>query len=209
MRRGFVVAGTDTGVGKTIFSAALCDAIGASYWKPVQSGLDGETDTEIVARLAQLTPDRVVPEAYRLRTPVSPHISARIDGVRIDDAQLRLPGTGDPLVVETAGGLMVPLTGDGLYVDVIPRWRMPVVLVARTRLGTINHSLLSLEALKRRKIEVHGVAFVGEPEPEVESTIVRMGGARRLGRLPYLEPLDAASLRTAFASHFRLTDFAR
>ena len=213
MTRGFIVTGTDTGVGKTIFSAALVDAIGAAYWKPVQSGLDGETDTEIVMRLAELPPERIIPEAYRLKTPASPHISARRDGVEIDVARLvaRFPtrtGVHIPLVIEAAGGLMVPLTEDALFIDVVERWALPVVLVARTRLGTINHCLLSLEALRHRNINVHGIAFVGDPEPEVERTITDMGRVRSLGRLPPLDPLDATSLRRAFATGFQLEGFA-
>ncbi|MEL6978582.1 MAG: dethiobiotin synthase, partial [Pseudomonadota bacterium] len=157
----FVVAGTDTEMGKTVFAAALTGALGARYWKPVQSGLEEATDSETVAHLARLSSDRVLPEAWRLRTPASPHLSARLDGVRIDPEALHPPQTDGPLVIEGAGGLLVPLTETVLYIDVFARWGLPVVLCARTALGGINHALLSLEALRRRSVPVRGVAFLG------------------------------------------------
>ncbi|WP_050402203.1 dethiobiotin synthase [Bradyrhizobium embrapense] len=203
-----VVTGTDTGIGKTIFSAALAGFLGASYWKPVQSGLEEETDAQLVARLAGLAADRIVPERYRLRTPASPHQSAAIDGVRIDPAALDVPDTrGRPLVIEGAGGLMVPLNDDTLYMDMFERWRLPVVLCARTALGTINHSLLSVEALRRRRIDILGIAFIGESNPESERAICAFGQVRRLGRLPWLSPLTADTLRAAFNASFQRDDF--
>ena len=203
-----VVTGTDTGIGKTVFSAGLTGFLGASYWKPVQSGLEEETDAQLVVRLAGLAADRIVPECYRLHTPASPHQSAAIDGVRIDPAALDLPDTGDrPLVIEGAGGLMVPLNGDTLFIDMFARWRLPVVLCARTALGTINHSLLSVEALRKRNIDVLGIAFIGESNPESERAICEIGQVRRLGRLPWLSPLAADTLQTAFHASFRRDDF--
>ncbi|WP_298370763.1 dethiobiotin synthase [uncultured Bradyrhizobium sp.] len=203
-----VVTGTDTGIGKTIFSAGLAGFLGASYWKPVQSGLEEETDAQLVARLAGLAADRVVLERYRLRTPASPHQSAAIDGVRIDPGALDVPDTGGrPLVIEGAGGLMVPLNGDTLFIDIFARWQLPVVLCARTALGTINHSLLSVEALRKRRIDVLGIAFIGESNPESERAICEIGQVRRLGRLPWLSPLAADSLQTAFNASFRRDDF--
>lgn len=195
---GFVVTGTDTDVGKTVFAAALAGHLGGWYWKPVQAGLDTGTDAELVAALSGLPRERVLPEAYRLATPCSPHRAAEIDGVAIDPVRLALPGQR-PLVVEGAGGALVPLGGDLLYADMFARWGLPVIVVARTSLGTINHSLLTIEALRARGIAVHGVAFIGDPVEDSEATICRIGGVRRLGRLPWLDPLDAGSLREAFA----------
>lgn len=197
-----VVAGTDTGVGKTVFSAALASALGAAYWKPIQAGLDGETDSAAVLRLGCLAPGRVLPSAYSLVMPASPHIAAQREGIDIRQRHLGLPVIAGPLVIETAGGLMVPLSKRLLQIDLLAYWQMPVVLVARTALGTINHSLLSLEALRRRRVPVLGVAFTGAPEPEVEETIAELGLVRRLGRLPPLDPLDATSLRAAFDANF-------
>jgi dethiobiotin synthetase len=208
MSRRVVVTGTDTEIGKTVFAAGLADMLGASYWKPIQSGLEGETDSQIVARLGGLSQDRILPERYRLRTPVSPHQSAAIDGVRIDIATLTVPDTGGrPSVIEGAGGLMVPLDQTTLYIDVFARWRAPVVLCARTSLGTINHSLLSIEALRRRDIEILGVAFIGDSNPESERAICEIGHAKRLGRLPRLPSLTRDTLREAFAASFTPTDF--
>ena len=208
MSRRIVVAGTDTEIGKTVFAGGLADLLGASYWKPIQSGLEGETDSEIVARLGGLSSDRILPERYRLKTPVSPHQSAAIDGVRIDTAKLAVPNTGGrPLVIEGAGGLMVPLDPTALYIDVFARWRIPVVLCARTSLGTINHSLLSVEALRRRDIDVLGIAFIGDSHPESERAICEIGRVKRLGRLPRLSPLNQSTLREAFAAAFKPGDF--
>lgn len=207
MNHGFVVTGTDTGVGKTIFAAALAGAIDGAYWKPVQAGLDEESDSALVAKLSGLPADRILPEGYRLATPCSPHRSAEIDGLVIDPQLLRLPRLDRRLVVEGAGGALVPLTRDLLYADMFARWGLPVVIVARTTLGTINHSLLTIEALRMRQILIHGIAFVGDANEDSEATICAIGEVRRLGRLPMLEQLDCGSLAHAFAAGFEVIDF--
>jgi dethiobiotin synthetase len=194
---GFVVTGTDTDVGKTVFSAALAGHLGGWYWKPVQAGLDGGSDSERVAELSGLPKERILPELWRLTTPCSPHRAAEIDGVEIDPDALALPQQR-PLVVEGAGGALVPLTREVLFADLFARWGLPAIVVARTSLGTINHSLLTIEALRRRAVPIHGVAFIGDPVEDSEATICRIGGVKRLGRLPWLDPLDAARLRQAF-----------
>jgi dethiobiotin synthetase len=198
-----VVTGTDTGIGKTVFAAALARALGAAYWKPIQSGLLDGADAETVAALGV---ERVLPEAYRLTEPLSPHRAAELDGVTIDPARLAPPAT-DPLVIEGAGGVLVPVTRELLYADLFARWGLPAVLVAGTGLGTINHSLLSVEALRARGVTVHGIAFVGDANEDNEATICAMAGVKRLGRLPRVDPLDAESLRSAFADHFNIRDF--
>ena len=192
-----IVTGTDTGIGKTVFSAGLTRALGATYWKPVQSGLDEATDSETVAHLSGRP---VLPEAYRLQLPASPHLSAEAEGVEIDIGRLTPPPVEGPLVIEGAGGLMVPLTRQHLFLDVIAAWQAPVVLVARTSLGTINHSLLSLEALRSRGCIVAGVAFVGDEMADSRSVIAEMGRVRDLGRLPFLTDLTPDSLASAFAA---------
>jgi dethiobiotin synthetase len=202
-----IVTGTDTGIGKTVFAAALAGALEANYWKPIQSGLIDETDSRTVLRLSGLAEKRVLPEVYRLNTPASPHLAAEIDGIIIDPDALVLPKTDGPLVVEGAGGLLVPLTRDITYIDVFARWQAPVVLCARTTLGTINHTLLSIEALRARRIPLLGVAFMGDENRDSERVIVEMGNVRRLGRLPRLAPLSADALRAAFARHFNRDDF--
>jgi dethiobiotin synthetase len=207
MSRQIVVAGTDTEIGKTVFAAGLANLLGAHYWKPIQSGLQGETDSEIVARLAGLSDGRIVPERYSLQTPASPHHAAGIDGVRIDVDALIVPDVPGRLVIEGSGGLLVPLDRSALYIDVFARWQIPVVLCARTTLGTINHSLLSIEALRHRGIEILGTAFIGGTNEESERAICEIGRVRRLGRLPRLSPLNRATLREAFAASFDPADF--
>jgi len=202
MRR-YIVSGTDTGIGKTIFAAGLTGYLHAHYWKPVQAGLDEETDSEVVARLSGLGADRVIPENYRLTTPCSPHQSAAIDGMTIEAAALALPSVAGPLVVEGAGGLLVPLSPTLLYADVIAGWGLPVILVARTSLGTINHSLLSIEALRSRAVPLHGIVFVGDGNAASESAICTIGNTLHLGRLPWLKAVTAATLRAAFNAGIR------
>lgn len=198
----FVVTGTDTDIGKTVFTAALAGALGIPYWKPIQSGLEEETDSEVVARLAGVP---VRPEAYRLVTPASPHLAAEIDGVAIDPDALT-PPTGD-LIVEGAGGVLVPVTRTLLYADLFARWRIPVIVCARAGLGTINHSLLTIEALRARGVPIHGIAFVGDAVEDSEAIVAKIGGVRRLGRLPRLDPLTGETLAQAFAANFDLAGF--
>jgi dethiobiotin synthetase len=200
-----IVTGTDTGIGKTVFAAALAAALGAAYWKPIQSGLDGDmSDSDTVRRLGVR---QVLPEAYRLTHPLSPHRAAELDNVTIDPARLAVPDTPGPLVIEGAGGLLVPVTRSLLFADLFRQWQAPVVLVARTALGTINHSLLSIEALRARGIPILGIAFVGDANEDNETTIAAIAGVKRLGRLPWLAPLDAEGLAAAFAAQFRIEDF--
>lgn len=200
-----IVSGTDTGIGKTIFSAALTQALQGCYWKPVQSGLEEETDSETVRRLAPECP--VLPEQWRLQLPASPHLSAETEGVEIEPAALNIPHCNRPLVVEGAGGLMVPLTRSQTYLDIFTRWQQPVILCARTQLGTINHSLLSFESLHNRNIPVLGVAFIGHAHEDSEGIICELGKVRRLGRLPVLDDLNPQTLAQAFTENFNLDDF--
>ncbi|HEX2759970.1 MAG TPA: dethiobiotin synthase [Rhizomicrobium sp.] len=196
----FVVTGTDTDIGKTVFAAGLAGMLGARYWKPVQAGVPG--DSEIVAELAGV---ETVPEIYRLTMPASPHQAAADEGITIDPDRL-VPPEG-PLVIEGAGGLMVPLTRQTLFIDLFARWKLPLILCARTRLGTINHTLLSLEAVRARDIPLHGVAFIGDANEESESIIVEKGRVKRLGRLPEIAPLVRGRLEAVFAGCFNRSDF--
>lgn len=200
------VTGTDTDVGKTVFSAALAGALDATYWKPIQSGGLNHTDSDSVQFLSGLPSSKLLPEGYRLRTPCSPHRAAELDSTEIDWRRLSLP-EADPLVVEGAGGLLVPVTRDSLIIDLMKHWQLTTVLVARTALGTINHSLLSIEALHSRSIPVLGVAFVGDPVPDSEEIICTLGGVKRLGRLPRVDPLGPTELAQAFRSGFNVQDF--
>lgn len=206
MSKTIIVTGTDTDIGKTVFAAGLAAALGARYWKPVQSGLLDGTDAGRVEGLG-VPRTHILPEAYRLATPCSPHLAAEIDGVAIEVDRLALPAGDDALVVEGAGGVLVPVTRTILFADVFARWNQPVVLVARTGLGTINHSLLSIEALRARGVPILGVAFIGEPVEDSEAIVAEIGQVRRLGRLPRLDPLNAETLAAAFHSNFDLEIF--
>ena len=193
-----VICGTDTDVGKTVVSALVVQGLGARYWKPVQSGLEGGGDSGRVQALLQLEEGRLLPEAYRLEAPVSPHWAAERMGVSIEPERLALP---DPtlypgsLVVETAGGLLVPLRRDWLQIEQLAVWNLPVLLVARSGLGTLNHTLLSLEALRHRGLEVLGLVLNGPPHADNPRTLEQLGGVPVLCELPPLDPLTAAALQ--------------
>jgi len=202
MTNAIVVTATDTDVGKTVFSAGLVRALDGYYWKPIQAGTEGGTDSDTVRRLSGLSADRILPEAYRLATPASPHHAAAIDNVAIDPARLAPPPCDRRLVIEGAGGLLVPLAGGLLLADIFAQWRFETIVVARTALGTINHSLLTIEALRARGIPILGIAFVGDPQEDSERTIAAIGGVRRLGRLPRLDRLDPPGLAAAFGAAF-------
>jgi dethiobiotin synthetase len=193
-----VIAGTDTDVGKTVVSALVVQGLGARYWKPVQSGLAEGSDSQRVRELLGLPAERILPEAYRLQAPVSPHWAAEQDGVAIDPDALALPDVDGPLVVECAGGLLVPLRRDLMQIDQIQRWGLPVVLVARSGLGTLNHTLLSVEALRRRHIPLLGLVLNGPPHADNPGTLRELSGAPLLGCLPPLPQLEAAALAEAW-----------
>lgn len=202
-----VITATGTDIGKTVFAAALTAALDGFYWKPVQAGLDDGSDLERVGRLSGLPADRLLPEAYRLTTPCSPHRAAEIDGVTIDVDALEPPQCDRSLVIEGAGGVLVPFTRRTTFADVMARWGLPAVLVAATSLGTISHSLAAIEALRARGVDIRGIAFVGDAVEDSEATIAAMGKVKRLGRLPIVSPLEPATLAAAFAANFDLADF--
>jgi dethiobiotin synthetase len=189
-----VICGTDTDVGKTIVSALFVQGLKASYWKPVQSGTEGGGDRQRVIDLLGLPKERWQQEAYAFQAPVSPHWAAEREGRCIDPEQLKLPDIDGPLVVETAGGLMVPLTRHWLQIQQLERWKLPVVLVARSELGTLNHTLLSLEALRGRNIAIIGLVINGPPHTDNSRTLNELGAVPLLCELPPLVDLNAAAL---------------
>jgi len=200
----FFVTGTDTGVGKTVLSALLCAALDASYWKPIQTGTDEDSDSRTVAGLAELPAGRIFPEAYRFAPPVSPHLAARWAGTRIEISKTQLPvaARSGALVVEGAGGVMVPVNENALMTDVMRRLALPVLLAARSSLGTINHTLLSLAALRQAELHVAGVVMIGEPNADNREAIEKYGDVRVLGEIPRLTDLNRAALLRVFDSHF-------
>lgn len=208
MTKGFIITGTDTGIGKTAVAAMLTLGLDANYWKPVQSGTEDGTDTATVKGLTGLPEDRFLAEAYILSQPLSPHRAAELDGVTIDIADLSLPDSDRWLIVEGAGGLMVPMTRQLKQIDLFGTWDLPIVLCARTGLGTINHTLLSIEALRWREMDLHGIIFIGDDNPDTIRTIAEMSGETVLGRMPRLDALTADTLGQVFAEHFRAEEFA-
>ena len=193
-----VVCGTDTDVGKTIVSAWLVQGLKATYWKPVQSGLEGGGDRERVRLLLNLPSERLLPEVYAFTQPVSPHWAAELDQQPLDPERLKLPESSGHLVVETAGGVMVPLTRSWLQIDQLKEWNLPIVLVARSGLGTLNHTLLTLEALRLRNLKVLGLILNGPPHADNPDTLEQLGGVPVLAQLPPLQELNAEQLAQAW-----------
>jgi len=193
---GFFVTGTDTDVGKTLVSAWLLSHLDASYWKPVQAGALPETDATTVRRLAEVAADRILPEAYVLPEPIAPHEAARRAGIEIVMAKLVPPSTDRLLVVEGAGGVLVPLTAKAYVIDLATELHLPVILVARSTLGTINHTLLSLEAIRRRGLPLAGVVINGPETPHNRAAIERYGQVEVIAEIPWLDTVNRSTLRT-------------
>ena len=204
--RGVFVTGTDTGVGKTVASAALLYRLGPSvrYWKPIQTGADLDDDTATVVRLCGGDAGRALHEGVRLPQPVSPHLAARLAGVRLGTSDALVTArTQDPSVrwiVEGAGGALVPINEQELMIHLMECLALPVVVVARTTLGTINHTLLTLEALRARSLTIAGVVMVGDSHPDNRAAIGEYGGVTVLGELPILDPLTPVALQHAAAA---------
>lgn len=187
----FIITGIGTDVGKTVVSAIVSEALQATYWKPVQAG-DLENSDSI--KISNLTKNvRVLPEAFRLSQPMSPHAAAEKDGVEILPEQLNLPSVSENLIVEGAGGLMVPINSKGfLYADAFAMWKLPVIVVSRHYLGSINHTLMTVEILKQRGIEIEGIIFVGDENSTTESVILKNTGLRLIARIPMAKELNQA-----------------
>ena len=204
MAKRFFVTGTDTGIGKTVASALLCAALDAIYWKPIQTGSGEGTDRKTVMQLASLPVARTLPESYCFVPPVSPHLAARKAGVRIDFGKIgvpRLPVDAN-LIAEGAGGVLVPINETQLMIHLMRHLKLPVVLVARSALGTINHTLLSLAALRRARVDVRGVVMVGKPNGENRKAIEHYGDIGVVGTIPILTKINRAVLLRTFRSHF-------
>jgi len=183
-RSGFFISGIGTEVGKTIASAILVKALKADYWKPVQAGDLENSDTHKIQRWASHENLQLFPERFRLNTPASPHHAAAIDGISIQLHDFKCPkNEGRPLIIEGAGGLMVPLNDQDCMIDLIARLGLPLVLVSRHYLGSINHSLLSIEAVRSRNIPLAGILFNGAPDPATEEVIIRQSGVPVLGHI--------------------------
>ncbi|RFZ84575.1 dethiobiotin synthase [Mucilaginibacter terrenus] len=191
------ITGIGTGIGKTLVSAILVEKLKADYWKPVQSGDLDNSDTMKVRSLVTNTQSYFHEEAYRLTQPYSPHKSALLDGIAIDEHKLLKPSTTNKLLIEGAGGLMVPLNDHFLLVDLIKALEAEVVLVSQNYLGSINHTLLSIEFLRARSIPIKGIIFNGEPNTSSEEYIIKYSGLGCIGQIPTLANIDKATVAAA------------
>ncbi|MDR8392324.1 dethiobiotin synthase [Aliifodinibius sp. S!AR15-10] len=197
------VTGTDTGIGKTVVSAMLTQALSATYWKPIQSGLEEETDTQFVKRVTELPDSQFVKERFQLTEPLSPHASAAIDGVEIKMNDFKLPEFDtENLIVEGAGGLMVPMNGKDMIIDLISYLDLPALLVSRSELGTLNHTFLSLEAMRERDIEILGVVMNGPKNESNRKAIEKYGNIDVLAEIPSMNELGPESLQECFDTEF-------
>jgi dethiobiotin synthetase len=199
------ITGTDTGVGKTVVSAILMAGLNGYYWKPIQSGLEEMSDTQWVQENTGLPGTHFFKETYRLTQPLSPHAAALQDGVRIELDAFKIPTPPEPghLIIEGAGGVMVPLNEKDLMTDIIKKLDAPVLLVCRSSLGTINHTLLSLEQLRREGIEIFGVVMNGPRNLENRKAIEHFGRIRVLAEIEPLPFIDPLTLKTLFHQNFK------
>lgn len=191
------ITGTDTDAGKTVACAWLCLHSGADYWKPVQSGHPPDRDADAVARLSGA---RIHPERHLLKAPLSPAEAAGLEDMEISLDDFSAPQTSRPLVMEGAGGVLVPLNARHTMLDLMERLRAPVIVVGRSGLGTINHTCLTLQALRQRHLPVLGVILCGEPNPANRAAIEHFGDTRVLAEIPRLEKLSRTSLEAVPAS---------
>jgi len=190
----FIICGTDTDIGKTLISSFFVKGLNSFYWKPIQSGIESQTDSQTVEKLAQLSKEKIIKEAYVFTKPLSPHWAAEKDQKTINFEKLRLPKVQGSLIVETAGGLMDPKTRKFLQIDQIKQWNLPVILVCKSSLGTLHHPLLSIEALKRRNIEILGLVVNGEKHLDNPKTLVDFSGIPLIAEFPYIKKMDSNNL---------------
>jgi dethiobiotin synthetase len=202
------VTGTDTGVGKTVLSALLVASLNRRYWKPIQTGASEGTDRAAVMKWADVAGECTHPEAFLFDSPVSPHLAAEQQGKRIDLETIRRPDDSNPIVIEGAGGVLVPISEHYLMTDLIRRLQAPIVIAARTTLGTINHTLLTIDAARNANLQLIGVVMVGRENPENRKAIERYGRVGVVGAIPWLESINRSSLIRVFEQHFDKTAFA-
>lgn len=202
MRNGYFITGTDTGVGKTLVSAILTYVLRGCYWKPIQSGAKDELpDLERVKQLTQLASAHFYPSRYVLQAPLSPDQAAALEQIHIDLDECVLPMTEKPLLVEGAGGIYVPLNEQQVMLDLIKKLALPVIIVARGTLGTINHTLLTIEGLRQHHIPIHGVVFNGQLNPANQKAIEKWGKVRTLFHIPVFDTIDAPLIQRWIYEH--------
>ncbi|MBT2562071.1 dethiobiotin synthase [Pedobacter sp. ISL-68] len=193
----YFITGIGTGIGKTLISAILTEKLKADYWKPIQSGDLDTSDSITLGSLISNTQTVIHPESYRLTQPLSPHLSARLDGIDIDLNKINMPLTENNLIIEGAGGLMVPLNEKELIIDLIKKLNIEVILVSQNYLGSINHTLLSVNLLKQYKIPIKGIIFNGDENVETERYIQQYTKIKKLGNVPSFSDIDKEKVLTA------------
>jgi len=190
------ITGIHTGIGKTVATSMLAEALGADYWKPVQAGME-ERDSDVLMKLLTNGPARVHPEAVCLTQPMSPHAAAAIDNVEVDYKKFKWPITTKVLLVETAGGILSPMSDDSTMADFIAYFKLPTILITQNYLGSINHTLMSIEVLKNRGIKILGLVINGAAYPSSESFIEQYAGIPVLARIPHFETLTQKTIHAA------------
>jgi len=203
-KRPIFVTGIGTGIGKTIVSAILVEKLKADYWKPIQSGDLDNSDTILVKSLVSNPVSKFHPEAYRLTQPFSPHKSAALDGIEIDPAKIIIPETDNQLIIEGAGGLMVPLNDRFLMIDLIKQLDAEVILVSKNYLGSINHTLLSIEALRSRNISIKGIILNGDSDEWSESVIKSISGIVKTAHIEHMPLLNKELILTQARDYIEL-----
>lgn len=189
--RQYIISGIGTEVGKTVVSAIISEALSATYWKPIQAGELDQSDSIKIADYTESV--KILPEAFKLNYAMSPHAAAFKDGVSIDESDLEIPNVEGHLIIEGAGGLMVPVNSNGLlYIDLFSKWELPLILVSRHYLGSINHTLMSIEILQKRNIEIVGIVFIGDENETTEKAILATSGCKMIARIPLVSSVDKA-----------------
>ncbi|UKT65544.1 dethiobiotin synthase [Pedobacter mucosus] len=195
----YFITGIGTGIGKTLISAILTEKLQADYWKPIQSGDLEVSDSKTIAGLISNPKTIIHPESYRLTQPLSPHLSAKLDGIEIDLNKIVIPNIENSLVIEGAGGLMVPLNENELIIDLIKKLNIEVILVSQNYLGSINHTLLSINLLKQFEIPLKGIIFNGDENQESERFILQYSKVKKLGQVPSFSIINREKVKSAGA----------
>lgn len=198
----YFVTGIGTEIGKTISSAVLVEALEADYWKPIQAGELENSDTKKVFNLISNTKSQFHQESYRLKAAMSPHAAAQREGLEIQLTNCKVPSTENTLIIEGAGGLLVPLNDTDCIIDLIPQFKAETILISQHYLGSINHTLLSVESLQKRGLSIKGILFNGEENKETENIILSKTGLPSLGRIPTLKSINKDTIKTV-AQHFK------
>lgn len=194
MAQQYFITGIGTGIGKTIASAVITEKLKADYWKPIQSGDLTQSDSLTIERLISNNETIIHPETYRLNQPLSPHLSAKLDGIEIELSKFQLPKTDKNLIVEGAGGLMVPLNNKELILDLIKHLDLEVIVISQNYLGSINHTLLTINTLKQHSIKLKGIIFNGDTNLESQDYILNYTGINHIGNIPTLNSLDKLNI---------------